>query len=190
MKITVNGKDLHFATPDARARWRVETLYTKEPDTIAWIERFEPNSVFWDVGANIGIYSLYAAAFGHEVYAFEPDAGLFAALTSGVDNSLARVLAFPSRVGSDADLAWFNERSLCAAPRYLKIDTDGDDYAIIQGLGDLHPKQIQIETDLRNFEDAKGIATFLSARGYRQLRRSVCPFTPDSPIGNELWSLE
>jgi FkbM family methyltransferase len=45
----------------------------KEPETVEWIEKFSsPDGVFYDVGANIGAYSLVAAANGMRVYAFEP----------------------------------------------------------------------------------------------------------------------
>lgn len=48
----------------------------KEPDTVRWIETaFRAGEVFYDVGANVGAYSLVAWAFfrGHiSVYAFEP----------------------------------------------------------------------------------------------------------------------
>ena len=45
----------------------------KEPETIEWIDRFEENSVFWDIGANVGVYSLYVGLKkGVEVMAFEP----------------------------------------------------------------------------------------------------------------------
>lgn len=48
----------------------------KEPDTVQWIETaFRAGEVFYDVGANVGAYSLVAWAFfrGHiSVYAFEP----------------------------------------------------------------------------------------------------------------------
>ena len=38
-----------------------------------WINSFHPNSVFFDIGANIGLYSIYAAkSVNAEVYAFEP----------------------------------------------------------------------------------------------------------------------
>jgi FkbM family methyltransferase len=55
-------------------KYRYETWDTKEPETIAWIDSFKPGSVFWDVGANIGIYSLYCGSLDRDirVLAFEP----------------------------------------------------------------------------------------------------------------------
>jgi len=40
--------------------FRANTLLTKEPETIAWIDTFEPGETLWDIGANVGVYSLYA----------------------------------------------------------------------------------------------------------------------------------
>ena len=60
---------------DPLERYRAESLLTKEPETIAWIdERFVDGDVFVDVGANLGMYSLYAAAGlpGLTVLSFEP----------------------------------------------------------------------------------------------------------------------
>ena len=54
---------------------RAMTMLTRQPATIAWINGFEANSVFWDVGANIGVYTLYAALRRDiRVAAFEPAA--------------------------------------------------------------------------------------------------------------------
>jgi len=54
---------------------RARSMLTKQPATIQWIESFSPNSVFWDVGANVGVYTLYAALRGDtRVVAFEPAA--------------------------------------------------------------------------------------------------------------------
>jgi FkbM family methyltransferase len=63
-------------------KWRAETLLTKEPDTIEWIEHFDEGDVLWDIGANVGVYSLYAARAGKisRVLAFEPSPWNFAAL--------------------------------------------------------------------------------------------------------------
>lgn len=52
--------------------WRFETLLDKEPETIEWIDGFKPGETLWDIGANVGIYSLYAAKRGTRVVAFEP----------------------------------------------------------------------------------------------------------------------
>src|SRR4051794_37732121 len=49
----------------------------KEPWTVKWIEAFEPGDVFYDIGANVGAYSLLAAKVGGgavPVVAFEPSA--------------------------------------------------------------------------------------------------------------------
>lgn len=49
------------------------TFSTKEPETLEWIDRMEQGSLVWDIGANVGLYSCYAAkARGCIVWAFEP----------------------------------------------------------------------------------------------------------------------
>ena len=53
--------ELKFFVPDNLNDWRALTFASKEPETLAWIDTFENSSVFWDVGANIGLYSIYAA---------------------------------------------------------------------------------------------------------------------------------
>ena len=39
-------------------QYRADTFSSKEPKTLKWIEQFEDNKCFWDVGANVGLYSL------------------------------------------------------------------------------------------------------------------------------------
>lgn len=67
------GVSLHFAIPNDLCDYRARSFSTKEPDTLRWIESFNDNCIFWDIGANIGVYSLYAAkAKNATVWAFEP----------------------------------------------------------------------------------------------------------------------
>ena len=63
-EMKIGGRTLHFITPNRAVEWRVKTMFTKEPDTIAWIDGMHVGECFLDVGANIGLYSLYAALRG------------------------------------------------------------------------------------------------------------------------------
>jgi FkbM family methyltransferase len=68
-----HGLALTFASPNSLNRFRIDTFSSKEPETLEWIDRMPQGSVLWDIGANIGLYSCYAAkAAGCRVYAFEP----------------------------------------------------------------------------------------------------------------------
>ena len=79
-KINIDQKTiLNFFTPNNLIDWRVRTILTKEPDTINWIDNFiiekGKQLIFWDIGANIGLYSIYAASKHKnkiKVIAFEP----------------------------------------------------------------------------------------------------------------------
>ena len=56
------------------ASYRAKTLFSKEKDTIEWIDKKGgKDKVFFDVGANVGMYSLYYAhVFEGKVFSFEP----------------------------------------------------------------------------------------------------------------------
>ncbi len=96
----VRRGDLHlrYATPNRATFWRVQTLFDKEPDTIAWIDGFEEGAVFLDVGANVGMYTVYAGvARRAQVFAFEPESQNFALLNRNIRlNRLdERAVAYP-----------------------------------------------------------------------------------------------
>jgi FkbM family methyltransferase len=76
---------MHFSTPNRLTLWRVETILHKEPETIEWIEGFAPDDVFIDIGANVGMYSIWAARVaGARVIAFEPEAQNYALLCRNI----------------------------------------------------------------------------------------------------------
>ena len=67
------GVRMKFTVPNSLNRFRVESFSTKEPETLKWIDCFPKNAVLWDIGANIGLYSIYAAKkMNCRVVAFEP----------------------------------------------------------------------------------------------------------------------
>lgn len=76
--------------------WRAESFYTKEPETLAWIHDME-GGVYWDIGANIGVYAIYAALLHPQmvVYAFEPELRNFCRLVDNIAlNNLTNVHPF------------------------------------------------------------------------------------------------
>ena len=68
--LNANGHLIHYA--EQGAGWRYDTLLEKEPETIEWIDTFRPGETLWDIGANVGIYSIYAGVKGITTVAFEP----------------------------------------------------------------------------------------------------------------------
>ena len=75
LRIDTPRGQLLFAVFGETSGFRAKGLLTKQQATIAWIEGFRENTVFWDIGANIGSYTLYAALRADmRVTAFEPAA--------------------------------------------------------------------------------------------------------------------
>ncbi|MBL8590759.1 MAG: FkbM family methyltransferase [Methylobacteriaceae bacterium] len=78
-----------------------------EPETVRWIDAvLRDDDVLWDVGANVGLYSVYAARRGlSRVYAFEPFAATYLQLSRNlvanqVDSRVAALnLALSDRAG-------------------------------------------------------------------------------------------
>jgi FkbM family methyltransferase len=76
----------------------------KEPWTVRWIEQhLQPGEVLYDIGANVGAYTLLAAVAvpGARVVSFEPGPANFAALCANVElNAVAdRVTTIPIALG-------------------------------------------------------------------------------------------
>ena len=78
IKIPGEEKRINLFVPNYLTRWLSDEFFIKEPETIQWIDKFTKiennNIIFWDVGANLGLYSIYAALkhANIEVISFEP----------------------------------------------------------------------------------------------------------------------
>lgn len=71
--VSHNGLKMIFSTPNRLCHWRANTFASKEPETLEWIDGLNENSVLWDIGANVGLYSVYAAMKRKcRVWSFEP----------------------------------------------------------------------------------------------------------------------
>jgi FkbM family methyltransferase len=180
VEVRFEERPMRFWADSPAAKWRAQTLFTKEPVTIEWIRGFERGSVFLDVGANVGVFTVFAAiARDARVFAFEPESQNYAALNRNIalnalDRRVTAVCAalsnvnrigplylsafaagmsahsFGEEVGFDLrprraafvqGCASFRLDALVASgdmpvPRYVKIDVDGFEHRVIEGMRD------------------------------------------------------
>jgi FkbM family methyltransferase len=223
------GRDVKIVDGPYMYRFRCETvrefnrclkLFSKEPGTVKWINaEVKPGQIFYDIGANIGVYTILAARkTGPEgkVYGFEPHAANFARLIDNVIQNNLQDVVIPCSVAVDGEegFSHFNydssnagtansqfspvseggmgnwggeiaelkyattidrlmETGRIQAPHHVKIDVDGNEFRILQGMARLldssvAPLTIQVEM---NPPFAEATMAFLQARGYNLIEK-------------------
>jgi FkbM family methyltransferase len=217
-EIQIEDKDAsyRFSCETVREFYRCLKLFTKEPGTAEWIVKsLHSGEVFYDIGANIGVYSILAASrTGNKgrVYAFEPHGANFARLVNNISvNNLQNVVMpcsfalhdkegffhfnYTSSAAATSNSQLSNEpnaaqsegevqvselkfatsidrlieRHELKAPDHIKIDVDGNEHLILQGMsrllaGEHRPKSLQIEMDVPHRDQ---IVSFMGAHNYR-----------------------
>jgi FkbM family methyltransferase len=86
--INIFDKKILFFSPNQICNFRVDTFLSKEPRTLEWINNFqkEESLTFWDIGANIGLYSIYNAIKNPNstTFSFEPSTSNLRILTKNI----------------------------------------------------------------------------------------------------------
>jgi FkbM family methyltransferase len=84
VEIADGGSRFRFRCRNHTEFARCLKMFVKEPGTCEWIRsRVQPGEVFYDIGANIGVYTVLAAervGAAGKVFAFEPHSATFARL--------------------------------------------------------------------------------------------------------------
>ncbi len=112
----IKAHGLTWLVPNTHCAWRVDSLETKEEDTWAWVNQMGPGDVLFDVGANIGQYSLIAAKRGAFVQAFEPESQNFALLcrNTALNDLNKNLRCWPIALSDKPGLHTFYVQSLMA----------------------------------------------------------------------------
>lgn len=178
--VTKNAKDM--SKKRATAMWR------KEKGTIEWLRGMKHDDHLLDIGANVGVYSMFAAVVqGAVVTALEPESLNFARLNQNIraNRMSERITAYPFaasdlshtgilKVGrmtlghsghqvtrrtmtkpEHLQGTWMTKiDDMFLKPTHIKIDVDGDEPRIIEGMSDtlanVVTREIQVEIDTRN----------------------------------------
>ena len=109
-----NKKIFSIRNFSSTCKWRADTFLTKEIDTIEWIDTFNSKETFLDVGANIGIYSIYAAEKVKKVWSLEPESLNYAMLNLNIyDNNLSqKITALPMSLHNSMKISNLNINNL------------------------------------------------------------------------------
>jgi len=154
---------------------------TKEPWTVQWIEEYlKPGEVLYDVGANVGAYTLLAAVAipGARVVAFEPSPANFAALCANVELNgvAASVTPVPIALGDRTTSALLDEDALPGASARLHdahtaasgvsvlVDRLDD---VVQRFGLPPPDHVKLDVDGLELEVLEGGARLLTSGGVK-----------------------
>ena len=104
--VIIRGTTVHHSTIEfSWLKTRFEDIESLEPTTLTWIDELTENSVLWDIGANIGSYSIYAGLTKKmRVIAFEPSPFNIEFLSRNIwlNNLESRVTVIPNPLFSDA----------------------------------------------------------------------------------------
>lgn len=92
--VNVNGRTFLMSASTDLLLYRSETFNVKEPETNRWIQEIPLNSIFFDVGANVGVFTVLASAYCKKVFAFEPVSHNYAVLNKNIQkNNLGDVVS-------------------------------------------------------------------------------------------------
>lgn len=139
--LIINGKPCSIKISTANELHRAVTFYSKEPETLRWIDGFNKlisvdRPVFFDVGANIGIYSIYAATLHQniKVFSFEPESQSFSSLCSNLSqNKLPLAAPYQFAISNKVGMGELKVSSMTAGAgaaalnenyRFMRVDAN------------------------------------------------------------------
>lgn len=111
-RVCLNSGHFYITTSTENEVHRAFTFHEKEPETLRWIDSFSSfdlgadDLVFFDVGANVGIYSLYMGSRYPEakVFSFEPDSQSFGSLCKNIYINKLKIQPYPFAISDGSGI--------------------------------------------------------------------------------------
>lgn len=153
--------NMAFAKSSSLCKQRINTLFIKEPTTIEWIKHFSTTDIFFDIGANVGMYTIFAAKTQKcKVVSFEPQTLNFAELNKNIYlNQLNhQVTAYPIALTNVTGLSKLYLYDFGIGESHNDVEENISKRKLIQGtyaarLDELDlPQPNHIKIDVDNFE--------------------------------------
>jgi FkbM family methyltransferase len=126
----VGGVVIRVGVSSEIEHFRADTYSTKEPETLDWLDReLTEEDIFFDVGANIGLYSLYAAKSkpGCTIFSFEPESQNYARLCKNIAlNAVANVVPCSFPLSDREAFDYFRVSSIEPGSALHSLEVAGD----------------------------------------------------------------
>jgi len=172
----------NFVTRTFLEKNRVLERFKIENDLRLFIDKnLSAETIFWDIGACVGNFSIYAGAKLGTVYAFEPDGLTYSSLITNIyESNLLNIKAYPIALGVSNKISDFNMKEFKIANAYNSADNTlvqtGKNYKpeytqnvcmftakkLITEFNFQIPTSIKIDVDGNKIEVLKGFGDILS----------------------------
>lgn len=202
--VYINFLGTRFLAQSARVKHRTIERFQIEIELREFLERYVQNSVFWDVGACVGNFSIYAAQNNNSVYSFEPDGLTFSTLVFNTGNTRLKIVALPIALGKINSFETLNMKVFEVANAYntvgRNITFDGATFepgaklACLQFRGDYlvnsmglpFPNFIKIDVDGNELQVLEGLGLILKHHSLRGIAIELIKDNPESHLAENL----
>jgi FkbM family methyltransferase len=193
-----------FLAQTSRVKHRTIERFKIEKDLRIFIDKYVRDSIFWDVGACVGNFSVYAASIGSTVYCFEPDGLTFSTLVHNTANSKLDIFALPIALGKANAIESLNMRVFESANAYntvgRNVSFDGSNFKpaakiacmqfrgdyLVTGLGLPIPNYIKIDVDGNELQVLEGLGLLLRHPELRGIAIELIKDNPETQLSEEL----
>lgn len=162
-ELNVSGTSARFKVSSHAERWRVEECMGEQEVVERFLADVNDSTEVWDIGTAVGTYSILAAKCANHVTAFEPEPNNYRRLQENVrlnalDNIDVRNIALSDtnselqmnvadgavgggahRINSRGNVSVSARRGedlIDPSPDLVKIDVEGHEIKVIEGMGD------------------------------------------------------
>ena len=193
MDVSVDGYGSRFHIDTYRELWRVRDLVGEREVISHLLSELDEESIFWDVGANIGTHSCICASKASEIVAFEPNPETRTRLEENAKLAAGSIQTRPEalsnetgegRLSSTDDYAEGTHEIAesggtrvattrgddllddLSSPDVIKIDVEGHELEALEGMRDVITRASHVLVEVHRGVDVEDVQELVSESGH------------------------
>ena len=162
------GQNYYFKDGNERLLWRYKTQFNVESELCNWIDTFTKKDIFYDIGSNVGMFTIYSAKKKILTYSFEPHPSNVKILYWNIflNNLMNYVIVLPIALYNKKSLLNFELRDLnggvakntLTEKKKISINTLSYDLdSLIDERGLRKPTKLKLDVDGNEMKILKGM---------------------------------